>query len=180
MAARHPALRLVDRLTDSALALTVIATATAVFMQVVYRFVFQDPVAWLDEFAGLIFAWMTLVGAAVVQRNDSHMTVDLFARLLPARGQAALFALRVAAMLIVLGLLFWHGLALMRRMSFVEYPAMEISRGFLYAILPVCVPFIALYLVVTAWAGLQRIRRGERVFGDVTHIEEHRKDGDQL
>jgi TRAP-type transport system small permease protein len=178
--AEGPLLRLVHRATDAALALTVVATAVAVFLQVVFRFIVQDPVAWLDEFAGLIFAWMTLVGAAVVQRNDSHMSVDIFARLLPARGQALLFALRVLAMLAVLALLFWQGLALTQRMSFIEYPAMEISRGFLYAILPVCVPLIALYLVLTAWRGYQTVRRGEPVFGDIAHVEEHQKVGERL
>jgi TRAP-type C4-dicarboxylate transport system permease small subunit len=173
-------LRVVRRLSDAALGLTVAATAAAVFLQVVFRFVLQDPVAWLDEFAGLIFAWMTLVGAAVVQRNDSHMSVDIFARLLPAPAQALLFGLRLVAMLAVLALLFWQGLALTQRMSFIEYPAMEISRGYLYAILPVCVPLIVFYLVLTAWRGIQTIRRGEPVFGDVAHIEEHQKVGERL
>ena len=178
--AENLGLSLVRRVTDGALCLTVAATAVAVFLQVVFRFVLQDPVAWLDEFAGLIFAWMTLIGAASVQRNDSHMSVDVFARLMPVPAQTLLFALRILAMLGVLALLFWQGIALTARMSFIEYPAMEISRGFLYAILPVCVPVIALYVVVTAWRGFQIARRGEPVFGDIAHIEEHQKAGDRV
>lgn len=50
-------------------------------------------------------------------------------------------------MALVLGVLFWQGLALAQRFAGVAYPAMGISRGFLYAVLPVCIPFVMLYLV---------------------------------
>ncbi|MBZ0149854.1 MAG: TRAP transporter small permease [Pseudorhodoplanes sp.] len=171
----------VQWITDGALGLSVIATAIAVFMQVVFRFVLNDPSAWLDEFAGLIFAWMTLLGAAVVQRNDSHMSVDILSRLAPAGGQAVLFAVRTLVMLGVLALLFWQGYVLTRRMWFVEYPAMEISRGFLFAILPVCVPLIIFYVVRCAIDGLNKIRAGRRVFDDFAHIDQSAaKSGDSL
>jgi TRAP-type C4-dicarboxylate transport system permease small subunit len=165
-------------LTDGALALAVLATAIAVFLQVVYRFVLEDPVAWLDEFASLIFAWMILIGAAVVQRDDSHMSVDILARLAPAPVQTALFILRHIVILGVLGVLFWYGWQLTARMSFVEFPAMEISRGFLYAILPVCVPLIGIYVVGGAIRGARRIRQGQPVSGDSVHVIEHRQAGD--
>jgi TRAP-type C4-dicarboxylate transport system permease small subunit len=35
-------------------------------------------------------------------------------------------------------------------MSFVEYPAMGVSRAFLFAILPVCTPLVLLYAMRSA------------------------------
>ncbi|HEX2114643.1 MAG TPA: TRAP transporter small permease subunit, partial [Alphaproteobacteria bacterium] len=69
---------------NGALALTVFAASAAVFAQVIFRYVLNDPVSWLDEFAVLAFAWMIMIGAGVVQRTDSHMTIDSFVRPLPA------------------------------------------------------------------------------------------------
>jgi TRAP-type C4-dicarboxylate transport system permease small subunit len=152
------------RPVELALAASVAAASAAIFAQVVYRYLLNDPVAWLDEFAVLAFAWMTFLGAALVQRTDTHMTIDTFAVLLPARVQAVVYGLRVLAMAFVLGILAWQGWILTRRMSFIEYPAMEISRGWLFATLPVGAPLILYYLARTARSDLRRIATGKRVF----------------
>jgi len=173
-------MRLLRLLSDTSLGLTVAVAAAAVFTQVTHRFVLNDSVAWLDEFSGLIFSWMTMVGAIVVQRTDSHMSVDVFVRLAPRSVQSVLYLLRFLIVGAVVVVLFWRGLELTMRMSFVEYPAMEISRGFLYAILPVSMPFIALYLVINGCRAWHVWRQGEPVFGDFAHIDEHQPAGEQL
>jgi len=160
-----------DRVLDHCVALAVIAPSIAIFLQVLLRYVFQDPSSWLDEFAVLIFAWMTLLGAAIVQRTDSHMSIDFLAKRLPRPGQIALYALRFFAVAVALGVLFWQGLQLTLQMSFVEYPAMGISRSFLFAILPVCTPLIALYLVLSAARKIRDARAGRPVFDGHAHSE---------
>lgn len=160
-------LKWIDRLTDGILGFTVAVTAAAVITQVVLRYVFNHSLGWIDEFATLVFAWMIMVGAAVVQRTDSHMSVDVFVRMMPFRIRAGLFLLRMAAMLGVLALLFYQGWSLTSQMSFIEFPAMGISRGYLYAILPVCIPFITYYVVVTLIRGLKDIRRGGSASGRI-------------
>lgn len=158
-------MKFLDRLLDLCLAATVIAPSLAIFVQVLLRYVFERPSSWLDEFAVLVFAWMTLVGAAVVQRTDSHLSIDLAVKWLPPRGQAVAYAVRLLAIVIVVAVMFWQGLQLTRQMSFVEYPAMEISRGFLFAILPVCMPFILLYALVAARRRIRAALDGQRIFG---------------
>jgi TRAP-type C4-dicarboxylate transport system permease small subunit len=87
-----------------------------------------------------------------------------------------LWWLRIAVMAVLLVLLFWLGLELTLRMSFIEYPAMGISRGFLFATLPVCAPLILYYVVRTAIGGARRIREGGPVFPP-PHEEEARVTG---
>jgi TRAP-type C4-dicarboxylate transport system permease small subunit len=149
---------------QAALALSVLAASAAVFAEVICRYVLNDPSAWLDEFAVLAFAWMIMIGAAAVQRDDAHMQIDTFVRPLPARAQAAIYLLRFVGIAFTLVVVAWQGFFLMRRMSFVEYPAMEISRGFLFAILPVCMPLVLYYLIRTAIADWRVIRSGGKVF----------------
>lgn len=150
-------MKVVNRIIDWCLALAVAAPAAAIFVQVVLRYVFNQPASWLDEFAVLAFGWMTLIGAAVVQRDDAHMSVEYFVKILPARPQLLLYLMRLAIVACVLIVLLWQGFLLTQQMSFIEYPAMEISRGFLFAILPVWVPFILIYLGRSA---VPRLRRG--------------------
>ena len=159
-----------DRLLDFCLALTVAASALAVFSQVVLRYVVNDPSSWLDEFAVLAFAWTTFIGAAVVQRSDAHMTIEYFVKDLPPRGQAIIYALRVTCIAAVAGVLLWQGVLLTEKMSFIEYPAMEISRGFLFATLPVTMPFLLFYLVTSAIPRLRAAWSGRRIFEE--HVDD--------
>lgn len=152
------------RVCEAALALTVVAASGAVFGQVICRYVLNDPSSWLDEFAVLAFAWMIMVGAAVVQRDDAHMQIDSFVRPLPATWQTICYVIRFVSIAATLIVLFWQGWLLTKKMSFIEYPAMEISRGFLFAILPVCMPLVLYYLVRNAVKDFALIRRGGKVF----------------
>jgi len=141
------AVSLVDRALDIALGATVAVAALTVLAQVILRYLFNRPIVWGDEFAVMVFAWMVFVGAAVVQRDDSHLSMDSLVRLLPPRMELVLYLVRIAAMAVVLGVLFVQGWVLAERFSGLRYPAMGISRGFLYWALPVCVPLIAYYLL---------------------------------
>jgi TRAP-type transport system small permease protein len=149
--------RLVDRALDVALGASVLLAALTIFAQVVLRYGFNRPITWGDEFAVMIFAWTVFIGAAVVQRDDSHLSMDSLVRLLPPRAAFVLYLVRVAAMAAVLGVLFVQGWVLAERFSSVNYPAMGISRGFLYWALPVCVPLIALYLLRCLIRALRRV-----------------------
>jgi TRAP-type C4-dicarboxylate transport system permease small subunit len=56
-------------------------------------------------------------------------------------------------------------------MWFIEYPAMEISRGWLFVVLPVSMPFLFYFLIRNAIRALKIYRSGGRVF-DSTHAED--------
>jgi TRAP-type C4-dicarboxylate transport system permease small subunit len=137
----------IDRALDLALGATVALAALTVLAQVILRYLFNSPITWGDEFAVMVFAWTVFIGAAVVQRDDSHLSMDTFVHLLPPRAELVLYLVRIAAMAVVLGVLFVQGWVLAERFSGLRYPAMGISRGFLYWALPVCVPLIAYYLL---------------------------------
>lgn len=156
-APRGKGLGLLDRVLDAVLGLTVLIASATIFTQVVLRYGLNRPLTWADEFAVLVFAWMVFVGAAVVQRTDSHLSMDTLVRLLPARARLALDLLRAVACAFVLVVLFVEGWALAERFAGVRYPAMGISRAFLYAALPICVPLIALYLAINL---RRRLRAG--------------------
>ncbi len=61
----------------------------AMLAQVFMRYVFGAPFAWAEEFAVLVFAWLIFLGAAHVQRDDSHLSIDTLRQFAgPRRGRA--------------------------------------------------------------------------------------------
>ena len=75
---------LADRVLRTAAGVALALSGSAMFAQVIARYVFDAPFAWAEEFATLLFSWIIFLGAAAVQRTDSHLSVDtLRARLGP-------------------------------------------------------------------------------------------------
>jgi TRAP-type C4-dicarboxylate transport system permease small subunit len=71
----------------------------------------------------------------------------------------------------MIALLGYYGWFLTTHMWFVEYPAMEISRGWLFVVLPVSMPFLFYFLVRNAIRAMRVYRNGGKVF-DSTHSED--------
>ncbi len=63
-------------------------------IQITARFVFNQPLAWTDEAATILYLWAVLWGAAVVCRDKEHVAFDLLYQkaFAPTRRRMALAA----------------------------------------------------------------------------------------
>jgi len=155
-------LRRLDFIPELLLGLTVLVTCIAIFTQVVFRYVFNAPISWMDEFAVLVFAWMIFLGTAIAQKKSEHISIDIFTRFLPQRTRAMLTILTNVLILLLLIFLFIEGIRLTVKTVGLKYPAMEISRGFLYVSIPVMMPLMAFYLLRIIFIDLQSFIKGDK------------------
>jgi len=140
-------LRKIGFIPEFLLGLTVLITTIAIFTQVVFRYIFNHPISWVDEFAVLVFAWMIFLGVAIAQKNNEHIGLDIVTRLFPPKVQRVLAIFTNILILLVLAFLFIQGISLTMKTAGLKYPAMEISRGFLYVSIPVMMPLMAFYSI---------------------------------
>jgi TRAP-type C4-dicarboxylate transport system permease small subunit len=143
---------LIDRLVGWALAACLGTMTCVVFVSVLFRYVLNSPLAWTEELASLLFAWLTFVGAYIGSRFRSHIAIDTLVIFLPARARQVLARVVDAGVLLLLAVFAWQGIRLTITTWSLEFPAMEISRGYLYASLPVgaCLMAVA---IVQGWRG---------------------------
>lgn len=90
------------------------AIITVVLVAVFFRYVLANPLSWSGEVATYMFAWLTLLGIAIAQRDHAHVDLKLFAHLGKTVGIAlAWFCWTVSvlffAVLAIAGLLFAAG-----------------------------------------------------------------------
>src|SRR4051812_34197874 len=83
---RRQLVQFVNRLVRSAAGAALAAASIAMLVQVFARFVLSAPLPWPEEFAVLLFAWITFLGAAAVQYDDSHLSIDSLRGRLSASG----------------------------------------------------------------------------------------------
>jgi len=113
------------------------AASLAMLAQIIARFVFSSPIIWAEEFAVLLFAWIIFLGAASVQAEDSHLSIDLLRVHAGPPGRRILDGLRRIVILASCVVLVYQGIALSIRMWPLEFPAMVVSRSLLYLSVPV-------------------------------------------
>jgi len=128
---------LMDRCINGILALIMGGMTVLVFSSVVLRYILNSPVTWSEELASLLFAWLTFVGAYVGFRTHSHIRIDTLTMFLPAGLRSGIRRMVDVGVLLVLGVFIWQGFSLVTTTWSLEFPAMEISRGYLYLSLPI-------------------------------------------
>jgi len=139
-----------DRALALLLALAVALTSLAILLQVFCRYVLNAPLSWPEELAVLMFGWMIFLGAALVQAQDGHIAIDTLRRRAHGRTARLLDLVRHLAIGLVALVLVWQGVGLARRTLLLEYPAMGISRAFLYGAVPVCFALLLINLIRSA------------------------------
>ncbi len=128
---------LTDRLVGWALAACLAGMTCIVFVSVIFRYLLNSPLTWTEELASLLFAWLTFVGAYVGFRSRSHISIDTLVIFLPAPARRRLAQCVDVGVLLLLVLFVWQGIKLTGTTWSLEFPAMEISRGYLYVSFPV-------------------------------------------
>jgi len=113
------------------------AASLAMLAQIAARFFLSAPFIWAEEFAVLLFAYITFLGAAAVQADDSHLSIDVLSTRAGLRGRRVYDGLRRGAIVAIGATLVYQGIMLSRTMWPLEFPAMGISRAWLYISVPV-------------------------------------------
>ena len=149
-------MRVLGRLVELALAAGMAACSLVILAQVFMRYVLGAPISWAEEFAVLVFAWLIFLGAAYVQRDDSHLSIDSLRRLAGARLAFALDVIRLAVIAACSLVVIWQGVALSLQTLTLEYPAMGVSRAWLYASAPAGFAIGLVYVLALLRARLRR------------------------
>jgi TRAP-type C4-dicarboxylate transport system permease small subunit len=55
-----------------------ITMSVFVFMQVVYRYILKQPIAWSEELTTYLFSWLAYLGAVIALKNNKHVRVNSF------------------------------------------------------------------------------------------------------
>ena len=151
-----------DRLVGWGLAACLGVMTCVVFTSIVFRYVLNSPLTWTEELASLLFAWLTFVGAYVGFRSRSHISIDTLVIFLPSAIRRGIARVVDVCVLLLMAVLTWQGISLTLTTWSLEFPAMEISRGYLYLAIPIGAILMATGLIESWWASRPNIvRRGE-------------------
>jgi TRAP-type C4-dicarboxylate transport system permease small subunit len=136
-----------------------LALVVVVSLQVLFRYLFYQPMGWTEEAGRYLFIWLTLLGAAVGVRRKAHFGFDLLAnRLSPPYTRA----LGLASSL--LGAVFcatftWFGGYLVAATTEQTSPGLDLPMAVPYLALPLCGGLMTAYFLSHVVRGLRADRR---------------------
>lgn len=72
-------------LEDSALVLALLTMLGLAVLQIILRDFFDQGLLWAESFLRVLVLWVTMLGAMVATRHNSHISIDAVSRYLPER-----------------------------------------------------------------------------------------------
>ncbi|MCF6092407.1 TRAP transporter small permease [Microaerobacter geothermalis] len=86
------------------IAVSLASMSILVFGNVVLRYVFNSGITWSEEMSRFLFVWMVFLGAIAALKENMHLGVDVFVKLLPEKWRKLLFVISNLMVLYVLWL----------------------------------------------------------------------------
>ncbi len=119
-----------------AVAALVIVEIAVLFAGVIARYVFHAPLIWSDELAGVLFLWLSMLGAAVAFQRNEHMRMGALVARLKPDARRFLEVMAIAVPLLFLAVSMQAALEFAIDEAIVTTPALGISNGWRVAALP--------------------------------------------
>lgn len=126
---------------------------------VVSRFVFNDPITWIDELVSILFLWLAVLGAAIAFQRIEHMRmVAVVARLSPSAQRLAATVSQVACLGLLAALLN-PALEYASDEAFMTTPNLDLPGSWRAAALPVGIGLMLVFgiLQLARVPGLKRV-----------------------
>jgi TRAP-type C4-dicarboxylate transport system permease small subunit len=144
-------LRALAALVEGALLLLMVALCADVFLGVFSRYVLVRTFTWYDEIARLCFVWIIFVGAAAAVRRGAHFRFHLLVDRLGPGATTVAHRLTVIVVVAFGAVLVWQGVKLVELGQFQQTPVMGLSKGWVYAPVPVGGALMVVFALPGLW-----------------------------
>ncbi len=129
--------QVIGTLASAVAALLVVAEIIVLFSGVSARYLFQRPLIWSDELAGILFLWLAMLGAVVALHRAEHMRMTAIIGMVSPPTRALFDVLALVVPLLFLGLVLQPALEFASDEAIISTPALDISNLWRAAALPV-------------------------------------------
>ena len=126
----------INRFTEVAVLVFVLAMAFDVLIEVVFRYVLLLPIFWTEEFARYCLVWSSLLAAGIALKRGQHIALAFVTQKLPRRIRMTTALggeILVAAMVAII---FWGGIYLVMLTRHQLSPAMRLPMSLPYMAIP--------------------------------------------
>jgi len=144
--------RIIDKIVDGFLALTLGLMAMIVAVNVFFRFALNASLSWADEVAQILLVWLTFIGAAMAIREKAHYVLNFLTEKIRGKAKGPFIVLQQILIFFAIAILLYYGSIVAWKIRFWVMPATEISRLFVYAVCPIGCVLMLYYAIWGIWS----------------------------
>ncbi len=151
--------RAIEQVVRWAVIVLMFVMTVLVFLQIVFRYVFNVPLGWTEEMARFAFVWVSFLGASALMQLREHINVTVFLERFPLRVQQGCI---VAANLLGLLCVYFFlvgGLALASNEWRQLAPATEVRMGWIYLVIPLSASLMGIWVIIQTVESMMRLVR---------------------
>ena len=111
-------------------------------IQVILRYIFNNPLDWPEELNQILLVWMTFIGGIGLSRKNLHLRVDIVDDFLPKKILIFLRSFFNISTIIFMAIIIIGGIELFNEMIYERTPAMRLKLSYVYLIVPISSFFI--------------------------------------
>lgn len=127
----------VNKLDDYFLNFSVALMGLVLFIQIVMRYIFNQPLIWSEELARYLFIWMAFIGIGYGVKYDLHIKMEAFLQIFPPKVQQVVVIITEVVAILFLGLVLIPGVQFAIHTGHVPSSAMGIPMYWVYFAFPV-------------------------------------------
>lgn len=129
-----------------------------VFMQVLFRFVIDQPLAWTEEVARYLLVWITFLGAAYAMSVKAHPSVEVFVERVNPKFRKVLLVLSTIFSVIFFVVIIGQSIEMVSRSMLQTSAVLQIPMGYVYMIIPIA---SGLYLINLFYVSITELLKKE-------------------
>ena len=149
--------KLLDHLLTSVGIILLAGITCVVFIGVITRYIFNNPVAWTEEVAIYLQVWLTFMGAPLGILCASHVGISMLPDALSTKGKFFLLSFCYALLLVFAGFMFVKG-SLLTSITWRDMAeTINVPKGLIYLSFPVASVLIALAVLLDWSSSLRRL-----------------------
>lgn len=129
-------LRVVDRIVEFTLGALLAVLVAVSGLQVVCRFVLDNPLAWVLEVSVILMVWATMLSGYVGVRRNVHLSADFLGVAMAPRTRWVLDLATMLLCLVFLAVYGWTSLDVIDAMEGIPFTSIPVTQPALYWSLP--------------------------------------------
>lgn len=123
----------------------------AVFLQVLFRFFLDQPLAWTEELARYLLIWITFLGSAYAMAIKAHIGTEYIQKFLSPLMNKIILALAAVLSILFFIVMVHQGYLLSARSMTQTSPTLLVPMGYIYMVIPISGVLLIMNVLHVTW-----------------------------
>lgn len=126
-------------------------TIVAVFLQVLFRFFLDQPLAWTEELARYLLVWITFLGSAYAMSVKAHIGTEYIQKFLSPLMKNVVLILAALLSIFFFVVMVYQGYLLSVRSMTQTSPSLLVPMGYVYMVIPISGILLIMNVIHVTW-----------------------------